>query len=58
MLTTKYGNEPLVVNKQMIKTGINDIPNLKGLNEAIKQKQSETEFLADLKKSTRCTPEA
>lgn len=49
-VTTKYGNEPLLVNKQMIKTGIDDIPNLKGLNEAIKQKQSETEFLADLKK--------
>lgn len=47
--TTKYGNEPLLVNKQMIKTGISDIPNLNGLSDAIKQKQSEDEFLADLK---------
>lgn len=47
--TTRYGNEPLLVNKQMIKTGIEDIPNLKGLLEAITKKQSKTEFLNDLK---------
>ena len=49
-VTTKYGNELLLVNKQMIKTGIDNIPNLKGLVDAINKKQSETEFLADLKK--------
>lgn len=48
--TTKYGNEPLLINKQMIKTGINDIPNLPGLKDAITKKQSEIEFLDDLKK--------
>ncbi len=48
-MTTKYGNEPLLVNKQMIKTGIDDIPDIKNLKRAINKKQSETEFLADLK---------
>ena len=33
----------------MIKTGIGDIPDIKGLKNAITKKQSETEFLADLK---------
>ena len=47
--TKVYGNESLLVNKQMIKTGINDIPNLRGFVEAINKKQSEAEFLADLK---------
>ncbi|MBQ6885751.1 MAG: hypothetical protein IJN56_08475, partial [Clostridia bacterium] len=49
-VTTIYGNEPLLVNKQMIKTGIEDIPNLKGFVDAINKKESEAEFLADLKK--------
>ena len=49
-VTTKYGNEPLLVNKQMIKTGIDDLPNLYGLKAAINKKQSDAEFLADLKK--------
>lgn len=48
-VTESYGNEPLLVNKQMIKTGIDDIPKLSGLKDAIIKKQSETEFLADLK---------
>ena len=48
-VTDQYGNEKLLVNKQMIKTGIDDIPDLKGLRDAITKKQSETEFLADLK---------
>ncbi len=48
-VTTKYGNEPLLVNKQMIKTGISDIPNIKGLEDAINKKQKTAEFLADLK---------
>lgn len=40
----------MLVNKQMIKAGISDIPDLPGLKDAItkKQKQSETEFLNDL----------
>jgi hypothetical protein len=33
----------------MIKTGIDSIPNLPGLTDAITKKMSETEFLADLK---------
>ena len=37
--------------KQMIKTGHDDIPNLKGLVDAITKKQSEAEFLDDLKKA-------
>ena len=49
-VTTKYGNEPLLINKQMIKTGIDDIPKLPGLKDAITKKQSEIEFLDDLKK--------
>ena len=48
-VTEKYGNEKLLVNKQMIKTGVANIPNLKGLKEAITKKQSESEFLDDLK---------
>ena len=50
-VTSKYGNEPLLINKQMIKTGIGDIPGLPGLKEAITKKQSETEFLNDLRKA-------
>ena len=48
-ITDRYGNEKLLINKQMIKTGIDDIPDIKGLKDAITKKQSETEFLADLK---------
>lgn len=49
-ITSKYGGEPLLINKQMIKTGMEDIPNLFGLRDAITKKQSEVEFLNDLKK--------
>ena len=52
-VTSVYGNEPLLVNKQMIKTGIDDIPDLPGLKEAITKKQSEIEFLDDLKKAPK-----
>lgn len=48
-VTTKYGNEKLLINKQMIKTGIYDIPDIKGLKDAIIKKESAVEFLADLK---------
>lgn len=41
-------NERILGNKQMVKTGIDDIPNLAGLIDAINKTQSETEFLADL----------
>ena len=34
-VTTIYGNEPLLINKQMIKTGAQDIPDIKGLKDAI-----------------------
>ncbi len=49
-VTEQYHNEKLLVNKQMIKTGITDIPHLKGLEDAILKKQSKTEYLADLRK--------
>ena len=47
-VTDAYGNEKLLVNKQMIKTGIEDIPDLVGLKQAITKKQTLAEFLADL----------
>lgn len=50
-VTSIYGNEPLLVNKQMIKSGIDSIPDLKGLKDAITKKQSEIEFLNDLKQA-------
>ncbi len=46
--TDKYHNEKLLINKQMIKTGIEDIPALKGLKEAIEKKQTLDGFLTDL----------
>lgn len=49
-VTDKLSNEKLLINKQMIKTGIDDIPNLPGLLEAIIKKQSYGSFLADLKR--------
>ena len=50
-VTDKYGNEHLLINKQMVKTGIDDIPDIAGLREAITKKQSVTEFLNDLKEA-------
>lgn len=47
-ITEKYGAEKLLINKQMLKTGIDDIPNLFGLKNAITKKQTESEFLSDL----------
>ena len=47
-VTSQYGGEKLLVNKQMIKTGFKDIPHLYGLKEAISKKQTQSEFLADL----------
>ena len=49
-ITTEYNNEKLLVNKQMVKTGIDSIPNLYGLLDAINKKQSSSQYLADLKK--------
>lgn len=46
--TDKYGNEDLLVNKQMIKTGIEDIPGV--YKNAINKKEETSKFLADLKK--------
>ena len=46
----QYHNEKLLVNKQMVKTGIDDIPNLYGLIDAINKKQSSSQYLADLEK--------
>ena len=47
-VTTEYHNEKLLVNKQMVKTGISEIPNLYGLIDAINKKQSSAQYLADL----------
>ena len=47
-ITTQYNKEKLLVNKQMIKTGIDEIPNLSGLYDAIRKKQSHHQYLADL----------
>lgn len=37
-VTQEYHNQKLIVNKQMVNTGINDIPNLYGLISAINKK--------------------
>ena len=47
-VTTEYYNEKLLVNKQMVKTGIDEIPNLHGLIAAINKKESSSQYLADL----------
>ncbi len=47
-ITTEYNREKLLINKQMVKTGIDSIPNLYGLIDAIHKKQSSSQYLADL----------
>ena len=47
--TNKYGNENLLINKQMIKSSLNEIPNLKALKTEILKKQTESQFLNELK---------
>ena len=47
-VTSEYGGEKLLVNKQMIKTGYGDIPHLYGLKDAIAKKETLAEFLTDL----------
>lgn len=49
-VTTQYHNEKLLVNKQLIKAGIDYIPNLVGLEKAITKKESSSQYLADLQK--------
>ncbi len=49
-VTEKIGNEKLLINKQMVKTGLGYIPKLHGIKSAILKKQSEAEFLDDLNK--------
>ena len=49
-ITEEYKKKKLLVNKQMIKTGSNDIPNLYGLKDAINKKESSSQYLADLDK--------
>ena len=49
-ITMEYGEEKLLVNKQMLKTGISEIPNLVGLIDAINKKESSSQYLADLEK--------
>ena len=49
-VTEEYKKKKLLVNKQMIKTGSNDIPNLYGLKDAINKKESSSQYLADLDK--------
>ena len=48
-MTSNSEKEKLLVNKQMIKTGIDEIPNLYGLEAAINKKESSSQYLADLK---------
>ena len=48
-ITQENHNKKLLVNKQMIKTGIDEIPNLYGLIKAINKKESSSQYLADLK---------
>ena len=45
-----YEGQKLLINKQMIKTGITDVPDLAGFYDAIQKKQSLSDFLADLQK--------
>ena len=45
---SKYGNEDLLLNKQMVKSGFDSIPKL--YYDIITKNQSESEFLADLDK--------
>ena len=47
--TNKYGNENLLINKQMIKSSLNEIPNLTALKTEILKKQTESQFLNELK---------
>ena len=49
-VTEEYHNEKLLVNKQMIKTGFEEIPNLHGLISAINKKEGSSQYLADLEK--------
>lgn len=49
-ITEEYGKEKLLINKQLVKTGINGIPNLPGVIEAINKKTSSSQYLADLEK--------
>ena len=49
-ITEEYGKEKLLINKQLVKTGINGIPNLPGVIEAINKKMSSSQYLADLEK--------
>ena len=46
-----YNGEKLLVNKQMIKTGVDDIPS--SYLSTITKKQSKTDFLADLNKARK-----
>ena len=47
-VTQMYHNRKLLVNKQMIKAGIDEIPNLVGFEKAINKKESSSQYLADL----------
>ncbi len=49
-VTSQYHNEKLLVNKQMIKAGFGDIPNLAGFHDAINKKGGSSQYLADLQR--------
>ena len=49
-ITTEYNKKKLLVNKQMVKTGIDYIPDLYGLVDAINKKEGSSQYLADLQK--------
>ena len=49
-VTEEYHKEKLLINKQMLKAGIDEIPNLHGLIAAINKKTSSSQYLTDLEK--------
>lgn len=49
-VTEEYHKEKLLINKQMLKVGIDEIPNLHGLIAAINKKTCSSQYLADLEK--------
>ncbi len=48
-VTDIYDGKKMLINKQMIKTGIDTIPNIYGLRTVIDKKEGSSQYLADLK---------
>lgn len=49
-ITEEYEGKKMLINKQMVKTGTEEIPNLKNLISSIEKKESKSQYLADLKR--------